>query len=121
MRNVIKVPAVLVLGLCGMLAAQQPAPERQPPAAQTVLEADVEHGPALRRLYDYGSVAAQHADAAHHAVYVDDPRSEGPVRAAFRPGLADHAEDRPAHRLGPLLRQERQQHLLRHANWSFGT
>src|ERR1035438_9669142 len=36
MRNVIKVPAVLVLGLCGMLAAQQPAPERQPPAAQTV-------------------------------------------------------------------------------------
>ena len=36
MRNVIKVPAVLVLGLCGMLAAQQPAPERQPPAVQTV-------------------------------------------------------------------------------------
>jgi polysaccharide biosynthesis/export protein len=36
MRNAIRVPAVLALGLCGMLAAQQPAPQQQPPPAQTV-------------------------------------------------------------------------------------
>jgi polysaccharide biosynthesis/export protein len=36
MRNVIRVPAALAFGLCGMLAAQQPAPEQQPPAVQTV-------------------------------------------------------------------------------------
>jgi polysaccharide biosynthesis/export protein len=36
MRHVIRVSAALAFGLCGMLAAQQPAPEQQPPAAQTV-------------------------------------------------------------------------------------
>jgi polysaccharide export outer membrane protein len=36
MRNVISVPLVLAVGLCGMLAAQQPAPGQQPPAAQSV-------------------------------------------------------------------------------------
>lgn len=36
MCNVIKAAALLALGLCGVLAAQQPAPEQQPAAAQTV-------------------------------------------------------------------------------------
>src|ERR1035441_10734801 len=34
MRNVMSVPALLALGLCGMLAAQQPAPEQPLPAAK---------------------------------------------------------------------------------------
>jgi polysaccharide biosynthesis/export protein len=38
MRNVISVPVVLAVGLCGMLAAQQPAPGQQPPAAQSAPE-----------------------------------------------------------------------------------
>lgn len=36
MRNVFRVPAALALGLCGMLAAQQPAPTQPSPAAQAV-------------------------------------------------------------------------------------
>jgi len=36
MRYATSVPAVLALAFCGMLAAQQPAPAEQPPAAQTV-------------------------------------------------------------------------------------
>jgi polysaccharide biosynthesis/export protein len=34
MRNATRVPALLALAVCGMLAAQQPAPEQPPPAAQ---------------------------------------------------------------------------------------
>jgi polysaccharide export outer membrane protein len=36
MRNAISVPALLALAVCGVLAAQQSAPEQQPPAAQTI-------------------------------------------------------------------------------------
>jgi polysaccharide export outer membrane protein len=36
MRNAISVPSLLALAFCGMLAAQQPAPEQPPPAAQIV-------------------------------------------------------------------------------------
>src|SRR5580658_5107280 len=36
MRIVVSAPTLLVLALCGMLAAQQPAPEQQPPASQPV-------------------------------------------------------------------------------------
>jgi polysaccharide export outer membrane protein len=36
MRIVVSTPTLLVLALCGMLAAQQPAPEQQPPASQPV-------------------------------------------------------------------------------------
>ena len=36
MRSVVSVPALLALALCGMPAAQQPAPKQPPPGAETV-------------------------------------------------------------------------------------
>ncbi len=57
---------------------------------------------------------AEHADVAHHAVYLYHPHPQGPVRTASRRRLADLAENRAAHRLRPVLRQDHQQHLLRH-------
>ena len=77
-------------------------------------QADPEPGPALRRLHDSAAAAAQHADAADHALHFHHQHPQGPVRAAFRRRLADHAENRAAHRLRHLLRQDHQQHLLRH-------
>jgi polysaccharide export outer membrane protein len=46
MRNVISVSAWLALAACGMLAAQQPAPEQQPPAAQATTDKATEPGTA---------------------------------------------------------------------------
>ena len=52
--------------------------------------------------------------SADHALYFHHQHPQGPVRTAHRDRLAGVAENRGAHRLRHLFRQDHQQHLLRH-------